>query len=147
MFNHEPGILEATDAHNEAMTLPMPSVVERLTELLGATTVAAIAGVKETRAVQQWMLGEREPQRPNVLRFALQLAMMIATVASRDVARAWFYGANPYLDDRTPLVLLRDDGLESVQGPLMQAARAFAARATTDTTDPSTSSTTRSMQV
>lgn len=147
MFNDDPGILEATDAHNEAMTLPMPRVVERLTELLGATTVAAIAGVKETRAVQQWTVGEREPQRPNVLRFALQLAMMIATVASRDFARAWFYGANPYLGDRTPLVLLRDDSLESVQGPLMQASRAFAARTTTQNTRASTPSSTRSMQV
>lgn len=128
----QPGLdretLEAGPAHNEAMSLPTREVVERLTEFLGATTVAAIMGVKETRAVQQWTSGEREPQRPNVLRFALQLAMMIASVKNRELAKAWFYGSNPHLEDRTPLVLLRDDSLESVQGSLMAAARAFAAR-------------------
>jgi hypothetical protein len=53
---------------------------------------------------------------------------MIASLASRDHARAWFQGANPLLGDRVPLVLLRDEPLESIQVPMMAAARAFAAR-------------------
>ncbi|MFZ0683699.1 MAG: hypothetical protein WAM84_12565, partial [Candidatus Cybelea sp.] len=93
-----------------------------------ATTVAEIAGVKETRAVQQWASGEREPQRSHVLRFALQLAMMISTVTSRHMAGAWFHGANPHLDDQTPILLLRDQPLESVQVRLMAAVRSFASR-------------------
>ena len=75
------------DAHNEAMSLRLEEVVQRLTDLLGATAVAEIGGVKETRAVQQWLAGAREPQRPHVLRFALQLALMISTI-SRPRARA-----------------------------------------------------------
>jgi hypothetical protein len=121
-------VLTAAEAHNEAMGLPVEEVVTQLVGLLGATTVAVIGGVKETRAVQQWQTGSREPQRPHALRFALQLALMIASHASRSLARAWFHGANPQLDDRVPLVLLRDEPLEKVQVPLMVAVRAFAAR-------------------
>ncbi|HEX3670626.1 MAG TPA: hypothetical protein VHT92_02855 [Candidatus Cybelea sp.] len=110
------------------MSLPMGEVVQQLTDLLGATTVAEIGGVKETRAVQQWLAGAREPQRPHVLRFALQLALMISTFRSRDLARAWFHGANPGLGDRVPIVLLRDQPLEDFQVPLMAAARSFAGR-------------------
>src|ERR1700689_5131136 len=121
-------ILTAAEAHNEAMSLSTPTVVETLVGLLGATTVAEIAGVKETRAVQQWAAGEREPQRAHVLRFALQLAMMISTVTSRHMASAWFHGANPRLDDQIPIVLMRDQPLETIQVRLMAAVRSFASR-------------------
>jgi len=62
----------AVDAHEHAMSLPIQEVVRELVDLLGATTVAVIGGVNETRAVQEW-LTSRAPQRPNVLRCALQL--------------------------------------------------------------------------
>ncbi len=116
------------EAHNEAMSLTINRVVESLVELLGAPTVAALGGVQETRAVQQWISGTRQPQRPNVLRFALQMALMIATVGSRELAQAWFHGSNPQLNDVTPLAVLRDQPLESVQLSLMVAARSFASR-------------------
>ena len=90
------------DAHTHAMSLGIQSVVEQLVDFLGLTMVAAIGGVGETRAVQQWIAG-REPQRPNVLRFALQVTMMISTPEDRNVARAWFQGSNPQLGDRIPL--------------------------------------------
>jgi uncharacterized protein (DUF2384 family) len=124
-------VLTAPEAHNEAMSLPIREVVQQLVDLLGATATAKAGGVKETRAVQQWLTGDREPQRPHVLRFALQLALMISSFGTRDLARAWFHGANPALDDRVPLALLRDESLESVQLPLMTAARSFAARPAT----------------
>lgn len=121
-------VLTGPEAHNQAMGQPMTTVVQQLVDLLGATTVAAIGGVQETRAVQQWIAGAREPQRPHVLRFALQLASMIATFASRDLAGAWFHGSNPMLEDHTPLTMLRDEPLEEIQVPLMIAVRSFAAR-------------------
>jgi hypothetical protein len=124
---HLPPVLEDVDSHNHAMSIGIEKVVEQLVDLLGLTTVAAIGGVGETRAVQQWIAG-REPQRPNVLRFALQLAMMISTAEDRNVVRAWFQGSNPQLADRVPLIMLRNEPLEEVQAPLMGAARAFASR-------------------
>ena len=115
------------EAHEHAMAVSIGEVVRELEHLLGATMVAAIGGVTETRAVAQWKNG-REPQRPHTLRFALQIGTMIANNMDREVARAWFHGGNPHLEDATPLALLRDRPLGEVQGPLLAAARAFALR-------------------
>lgn len=120
-------IRDSFDAHEHAMSLPIRAVVRELTDLLGATAVAVIGGVGETRAVQQWMT-DREPQRPHVLRFALQVASMIAPRGDRELARAWFHGGNPRLEDRVPMLMLRDLPLNDIQGPVLVAARAFAAR-------------------
>lgn len=109
------------------MSLPIAEVVHELTDLLGATTVAVIGGVQETRAVQQWMSG-REPQRPHVLRFALQIAVMMGTPKDGEMVRAWFHGSNPRLGDDVPMFLLRDRPLTEIQAPLLAAARAFAKR-------------------
>ena len=119
--------LTAIEAHEHAMSLPIAEIVRQLVALLGAPTVATIGGVGETRAVHDWMT-TRAPQRPNVLRFALQLATMIATGNDQEVARAWFHGGNPRLDDGVPALLLRDRPLSEIQGPLLAAARGFAAR-------------------
>lgn len=116
------------EAHDDAMSLPIGTVVRDLVSILGASTVAAIGNVSETRAVSQWMAG-REPQRPHVLRFALQLALMIDSAGGDgDVARAWFQGSNPHLQDQVPALMLRSQPLAEIQPALMAAARAFAAR-------------------
>jgi hypothetical protein len=119
-------ILTDQAAHSHAMSLPISEVVRQLVDLLGATNVAVIGGVGEARAAEQWILG-RKPQRSHVLRFALQIATMIASATERDLARAWFHGSNPHLDDAIPLLLLRDVPLPEIQGKLMAAARAFSA--------------------
>jgi hypothetical protein len=119
--------LSAGDAHTQAMSLPISAIVRLLLEVLDPTTVAVIAGVQETRAVNSW-LGGREPQRPQVLRFALQLASMIANHADREVCKAWFHGSNPHLEDQVPMVMLRDRPLADIQRELLAAARLFAER-------------------
>ena len=117
--------LSDTDAHDRAMSLPIRRVVEQLVDILDLTTVAVIGGVTETRAVQQWTAG-REPQRPHVLRFALQIAMMIGS--GPEVAQAWFHGNNPRLGDRSPMLVLRNKPLPEAQSAVLAAARAFADR-------------------
>jgi hypothetical protein len=121
------GEWSAGEAHQRAMSLPIEEVVKELIAILGLTTVAAIGGVGETRAVTQWTRG-RSPQRPNVLRFTLQVASMITNSKDPDVARAWFSGSNPHLHDQPPSLLLRDKPLSEIQGEIMAAARDFAAR-------------------
>lgn len=118
-------------AHEYAISSDIRDVVREVVEILGATMVAAIGGVSETRAVKQWMT-DREPQRPHVLRFALQLAWVICEKGDRKMARAWFQALNPHLNDAVPLLLLRERPLAEVQGPLMAAARAFAPRPVSD---------------
>jgi hypothetical protein len=115
------------DAHDYVVGLPIRAVVTELTQLLGATTVAVIGGVKETRAVQQWMI-DRDPQRPHTLRFALQVALMLGGRADHEFARAWFHAPNPRLGDRIPMIALRDLQLEDLQHQFLLAARAFALR-------------------
>jgi hypothetical protein len=120
--------LSAAEAHAQAMSLPIARVVQRLLELLDPTTIAVVAGVQETRAVHGWLNG-REPQRPQVLRFALQLAAMIAGSSEAEFCKAWFHGSNPHLDDQVPMIMLRDRPLAEIQRELLAAARIFAARA------------------
>ena len=115
------------DAHDYVVSLPIREVVRELSLSLGATMVATIGGVKETRAVHQWMI-DRDPQRPHVLRFALQIALMLTSRADREFTQAWFHAANPRLDDRIPMLLLRDLPLDEIQRPLLNAARAFVNR-------------------
>ena len=115
------------NAHEHAMQIPIAQVVSELVDFLGAPTVAALANVKETRAVQQWMEG-REPQNPHVLRFALQLASMLSAAGDKSIAKAWFYGSNPALGGRSPLVLFRTLALSDIQVPLLGAAQSFALR-------------------
>lgn len=120
-------VLNDVESHNHAISAPLKQVVRELIDLLGPTVVATVGGVNETRAVMQWLKG-RKPQRPHVLRFTLQLARMIAVKEDVVTIRAWFQGANPSLGDRSPALLLRNKAFEDVQGPLMAAARSFAAR-------------------
>ncbi len=127
MRENDGAIRSDFDAHDYAMSLPIREVARELVQLLGATTVAVIGGVKETRAVQQWTM-DREPQRPHVLRFSLQLALMLTSRADREFAQAWFHAANPRIDDRIPMLLLRDLQLDQIQRPLLNAARAFVKR-------------------
>lgn len=121
------GTMSDFDAHAAAMSLPINQVVSRLIVLLGATTVATIGGVSETRAVTQWTDG-RVPQRPHVLRFALQLATTIGGEGRIESVRAWFSGSNPHLGDKVPAIMLRDQPLNQIAAPMMAAARAFASR-------------------
>lgn len=127
MKEHDGPIRSDFNAHDHVMGLPIRQVVRELVEILGSTTVAVIGGVKETRAVAQWM-SDREPQRPHVLRFALQIALMLTSRQDREFAQAWFHAVNPRLSDRIPMLLLRDLSLDEVQQPLLSAARAFATR-------------------
>ena len=121
-------VLSDVDSHGHAMEIPIQAVVSELIDRLGAPLVAVIGGVGETRAVLAWTKS-RTPQRPNVLRFALQLATMIARMGNPEMARAWFEGSNPQLDDAVPALLLRDRPLADIQSNLMTAARSFALRA------------------
>lgn len=44
-----------------------------------------------------------------------------------EVARAWFQGLNPQLDDRSPARLLREGDLDETGPAVLGAARAFLA--------------------
>ncbi len=114
-------------AHARAVRSEFPVIVTELRELLGARVCAALGSVRETRAIAQWAAGSRTPSTAvqQRLRVALQAAAAIAAADSAAVAQAWFQGMNPQLDDRSPLLLLRDGDLDEVGPAVIGAARAF----------------------
>jgi hypothetical protein len=114
-------------AHAQAIRADFPEVVSALREVVGRGLVAYLGGVKETRAVNQWAAGDREPgaKVKARLRLALQIALMVADADGPRVAQAWFQGLNPQLDDRSPARVLRVGDLERDGQAVLGAARAF----------------------
>jgi hypothetical protein len=114
-------------AHVQTTRAAFDQVAASLRELLGAKLTAYLGSVAETRAVNHWASGEREPSEAVQLRLrlALQVGLMIADADGAGVARAWFQGMNPQLDDRSPARLLREGDLDEVGPEVLRAARAF----------------------
>jgi len=104
-----------------------PEVVAALREILGLKLCAYLGSVKETRAVNEWAEGDREPSDAvqRRMRLAFQVAEAIAEVDGAEVARAWFQGLNPQLDDRSPARLLREGDIDEVGPKVIAAERAF----------------------
>lgn len=115
------------EAHARAVRLAFPEVVEGLRDTLGLKLCAYLGSVKETRAVHEWAEGSREPSEAvqRRLRLAFQVAEAIAAVDGSRVARAWFQGLNPQLDDRSPARLLREGDIDEVGPEVIAAERAF----------------------
>jgi len=114
-------------AHTKTIRASFPQVATELREVLGARLVAYLGSVRETRAVNQWAEGSREPSAEvqNRLRVALQIALTIAASESPQITQAWFQGLNPQLDDRSPARLLREGDVDEVGPAVITAARAF----------------------
>ena len=116
-------------AYRESVALDTAEVVTRLPDILGATLVAYLGEVKETRAVAQWAAGVRAPSNAMVtrLRTAYHAAAMLREKDSAGVVQAWFQELNPQLDDISPARALREQDLNTVGPAVIAAARAFAA--------------------
>jgi|SRR6266498_1135504 len=114
-------------AHERAVRSSFPEVARTLRDILGAKLCAYLGSVKETRAVNEWADGTREPSAATQqrLRLALQIALAIAGADGADVTRAWFQGLNPQLDDRSPARLLREGDLDEIGPAVISAERAF----------------------
>ncbi len=114
-------------AHIRAVRSSFPEIVAALREILGLKLCAYVGSVKETRAVNEWADGVREPSEAvqRRLRLAFQVAEAIAEVDGAEVARAWFQGLNPQLDDRSPARLLREGDIDEVGPEVIAAERAF----------------------
>ncbi len=114
-------------AYERATRSELPTLITELAEILSPRLVAYMAGVGETRAVREWAEGRREPRDPvpNRLRLAYRVAHLIGEHDSPEVARAWFQGLNPQLDDQSPARLIREQAIEEVGPDVVAAARAF----------------------
>lgn len=118
---------EETASFAHATSTPFPAVVSELQQMFGGRLVAYLAGVTEARRLKDWINGSRDPRGDveDRLRLALHVARMIADREGPAVARAWFVGINPYLNDNSAAWLMREEDLNDVGKQIVAAARAF----------------------
>lgn len=113
-----------TGVHEEATRLDIHELVRRLLVHLGPTLVATLANVRDSKLPHRWAKSDGntprdEPQRR--LLAAYEVWRMITAAESDHVARAWFIGANPRLDEASPIMRLR----EGDDAAVISAAVAF----------------------
>lgn len=113
--------------HDYAVRLPIDTAVKELTGHLGRKLTAYIAGVKDVRTVDAWIEDQQVPHDPlpRRLKFALEIAKLIADHDNDSIAQSWFQGLNPILDDCSPARLLREGDFDEVGPSIRQAALAF----------------------
>lgn len=110
-------------AHRKSVTLSVADIARFLQDTLGTKLTAYIAGVSDPKMVTKWAGGTANPAeaRERTLRDTYQVFQLILEAEDEYVARAWFIGMNPQLEDETPADRLREGKVREV----MAAARAF----------------------
>lgn len=116
---------EAVTAHQKAVTFEVKDIARYLQEALGQRLVAYMAGVEDPKRVGRWAQGTQVPraEAERRLRAAFQIFHLLVAFESEHVARAWFIGMNPQLEDVSPAEVIRDGRLKDA----LAAARAFVA--------------------
>lgn len=110
--------------HTRTLKLPTAELARQLVSHLGPTLVAALAGIRDRKLPHKWATDGGPTPRPEALA-RLQVAhrawVALATAEGEDIARAWFIGANPRLDEVPPYMAIRAGEYNKV----MAAAAAF----------------------
>ncbi len=111
-------------AHDASVRLSITEVVARLTETLGTTLVAYVAGSRSRQMPHRWASGDAVPRDDAQVKLmaAYRALTMIESSDSADIARRWFIGMNPRLSDVSPAERLRGGDVAKV----LAAAEAFA---------------------
>ena len=102
----------------ETTKLDSHQLVAELNTHLGPTLVAALAGVRDSKASIGWAKKDGPTPRAATyerLLMAHRVFAAISTVENQFVARAWFIGRNPRLDEQSPIMKLREGDLAEVQ--------------------------------
>jgi len=109
-------------AHARAVQSDLVDVIKRVSETLGKSLVGVIVG-RDAKTVGRWGAGSNVPgeREEALLRNILQIVELLTSVDSPSVARAWFMGMNPLLDDNSPAETIAEGRIRDV----MAAARLF----------------------
>ena len=114
----------AAVTHGGTIRMGIHEVARQLNAGLGPTLVAALTGTKDRKLPIRWAHADGPEPGPDFRRrllLAHRVWTQIAPEETADVARAWFIGANPFLDEDTPLTAIREDRAR----PVVAAATAF----------------------
>jgi hypothetical protein len=112
------------NAHATTLRTNIHDIVRQLNGHLGATLVATLAGVNDRKLPYRWarpdgpMPGDEAQQR---LQTAHRIWLALTKSDSDHVARAWFIGANPLLDEVAPVMALRSGDVRET----LKACQAF----------------------
>lgn len=90
----------------ETARLGIREIVRQLNSALGATLVAALAGSKDPRISYKWAkVDGPAPNNKAVARLMLahRAWKTVSEIEGEHVARLWFIGANPWLDEVSPI--------------------------------------------
>ncbi|WP_298863401.1 hypothetical protein [uncultured Microbacterium sp.] len=113
---------ERESAHDRSVTSDLRDALHALVDALGASVTAAIIG-KDPNTLTRWQapaawISVDDERR---LRNAFHIFTLVVQADDEDVARAWFLGMNPQLDDDSPVERLAADDARAV----LAAARSF----------------------
>lgn len=110
---------------DEVARLDIHEVARLLVSELGATVVAVLAGVRDRKLPYRWMKADGPSPRMDAesrLRVSLRVWRIVSASDGPNIARAWFIGCNPRLEEEQPIVALREGRAREV----VAAAHAFA---------------------
>lgn len=116
--------LTENQAFTETIRQDIHETARQLSAGLGPTLVALLAGSRDRKAAHRWSKADGPEPHPDArkrLLAAHQIWVQLAGAESEYVARNWFIGANPRLEDRAPVECLRDGDIAKVTA----AAAAF----------------------
>jgi len=114
---------QSSSAHRSAVELTTREVAHQLAAGLGSNLTAYIVGRNE-QTVRRWIDGSQDPslEAERLLRNTLLIFRLVVDAdATTHVARSWFIGMNPQLDDLSPAEALREGDARDV----LAAARAY----------------------
>lgn len=110
--------------YTETTQMGIHQVARELAEALGPTLVAVLAGVKDRKLPPKWALPTGPTPRAESER-KLRTAHRVFTALARNqdahIARSWFIGLNPLLDEMQPVVALN----EGRDREVIEAARSY----------------------
>ena len=112
------------EGHEQAVRLNPHELVRQLNSHLGPTLTATLANVRDRKLPHKWAKPDGpEPRDDSLARLqvAHRVWSLISAADNDSVARAWFIGANPRLDEVAPVMKLREGELQAV----LSAAVAF----------------------
>ena len=114
---------DAQTLHRGSVTLSTQDLARFLQDTLGSKLTAYITEVKDPKMVGRWAEGTKPSQiRERRLRDTYQIFQTVMQADDEFVARAWFIGMNPNLEDDTPADALRAGRAKDV----IAAARTYA---------------------
>jgi hypothetical protein len=103
--------------HGRTMRMDIHDIVRELNAALGPTVVAALSGSKDRKLPIRWAKADGPAPRTDATRrltFAHRSWTLLAAADGEHVARQWFIGGNPYLNENTPITAIREDRHEDV---------------------------------